>query len=324
NTGLIYGTLVGVATGTSVIQYIGSTGTIHGAATITWNTLPQNSFSPIDNISDGILTGKNLTGTTSQPTSYITVPNGITPTAASPTASAQPYLAQLQGFGGIPPYTWSSPTNFPSGVGTGGFAGLTLNSSTGIISGTLTTPPVSSPTDLGDINVTLTDSRGTAVTDGVGYLAPLHLIYNNGLRIITPTPNGVATIFAADPQDFSFQMEGAGGVPPYSWEISPATPLPSGITPTSGTSWNGAFVLQSSGGGLFGGSWPGSPAYIPNPTPITVFLKDSVPTTVNASFNIVTSASAPPIGINPSGAGPIPRGEPYNGLLAVTGPYVLP
>jgi len=40
------------------------------------------------------------------------------------------------------------------------------------------------------------------------------------------------------------------------------------------------------------------------------------------SFNIVTGAYT--IGIDGSGVGPIPRGEPYNGTLKVTGPAVLP
>lgn len=385
NTGIMYGTIVGTFANPSVVEFIGTSGMVHGIVTIIWNTV-VSSFPLIDNIQDGVLTN------TSYPsTSKITVPTGVTPTSAAiffgrlpagltlsptptgqdfnitgssteggyfdiwfqvvgssgiaylyhrfsisfiepliiatsslPTASAQAYFAQLQGFGGEPPYTWSS-LNFPSEAGAGGFAGLTLHTSTGVIDGTLSSPPVSSPTDLGDIQVTLTDSRGTAVTDGTGYQPTLDLVYNNGLRIVTPTPNGVATVFQPDPLGggYSFQMQAAGGIPPYQWEISPTSPLPSGITPISGNPWNGSFVLQTSGGGLFGGTKDGTP-YLPNPTLISITLKDSTATTVTESFNIFTSTSAAPIGIDSTGIGTIPRGEPYHGSLAVTGPFVLP
>jgi len=82
NTGLIYGKLVRIAASTSVIQYVGSGGVIHGTATITWNTV-ATAFLLLDNITDGIPTGTTYTGTTTQPTSYITVPPGLTPGTAS-------------------------------------------------------------------------------------------------------------------------------------------------------------------------------------------------------------------------------------------------
>lgn len=384
NTGLVYGTVVGTFVGSSVIQYVGVSGTVHGTVSITWNIVTSD-FPMIDSIQDGVALNTNYPST-----SKITVPTGITPvsaeiyfgrlpvgltlnsvptgqdfnfagsateggyfdiwfkvvassgtsylyhrfsigfiepliiaTASLPTASAQAYFAQLQGFGGVPPYVWSSP-NFPAGAGSGGFAGLSLNTSTGVINGTLSSPPITSPTDLGDIQVTLTDSRGTAVTDGTGYQPTLDLIYNNGLRIVTPTPNGIATIYNPDPvdpaNDYSFQMQAAGGVPPYQWEINPAVPLPVGITPISGGSWNGNFVVEPTGG-KFGGAWSGTP--YPT-TLISITLKDSMATTVTESFNIATSTSPAPIGIDSTGIGPIPRGEPYNGTLAATGPFVLP
>lgn len=453
NTGLVYGTLVGVSTGTSIIEYVGVTGQVHGEVTITWNTA-QGAFPLIDNIQDGV-----LLGSTYPASSKITVPNGITPisaaiyygrlpqgltlssapsgqdflitgaateggyfdvwfqveantgtaylyhrfsidfiepliiaTASLPTASALSYFAELQGFGGIPPYTWASP-NFPSGTGTGGFLGLTLNANTGVIQGTLSVdPPMPWPALIGDIDVTLTDSRGTSVTDGTGYQPILNLYYNNGLRIVTATPGGVATVtendYLSNPTDYSFQMEGAGGIPPYFWEINPSAALPSGIVATgwngtyfpengsgtvntSGTSvtWvtgvaasgftsyqfpvgltsivisgvlysctyvspttltlgtsagsqTGAIYYTIAGGWLFG-QYDGT-TYTPNPTLISITLKDSTtptPQTVTDSFNILTGTWL--LGIDTSAVGPIPRGEPYNGTLAITGSAVL-
>ena len=97
-------------------------------------------------------------------------------------------------------------------------------------------------------------------------------------------------------------------------------PLPVGITPISGGSWNGNFVVEPTGG-KFGGAWSGTP--YPT-TLISITLKDSMATTVTESFNIATSTSPAPIGVDSTGIGPIPRGEPYNGTLAATGPFVLP
>jgi len=79
HTGLIYGTLTGTvsASFTSVIQYVGTSGTIHGTVTIAWNTV-ASAFSPIDNIQDSVSLGTALTNT-----SYITVPASVTPISAS-------------------------------------------------------------------------------------------------------------------------------------------------------------------------------------------------------------------------------------------------
>ena len=382
HSGLIYGTLLGVFTGTSVIEYVGTTGIVHGIATINWLTV-SSAFPVTSTGLDSIQMGTALTN------SYITVPSNITPISASiyyirgilggtlpagltlsptpsgqkfyitgtateggyfdvwfqviastgtaylyhrlsidfinpliittqslPTADAGAYYALLQGFGGAPPYTWSSP-NFPLGVGIGAFAGLSLNSSTGVINGTLTSPPVTSPTTLGDIQVTLTDSTGTSVTDGLGYQPTLDFIYNNGLRIVTATPWGVATV-TNDTNGYSFQMQGAGGTPPYYWTISPPATLPGGIVFNSGQEFD---TGQPIDGGWFSGTWTGA-AYTPNPTSITVVLTDSVSGTNSKLFNIRTGTWT--IGIAGTGVGPIPRGESYQGSLAATGTYTLP
>jgi hypothetical protein len=51
NTGLIYGTLVGTGVPQSTIQYIDSTGTVHGTVTINWTTV-SNDYLLIDNINN--------------------------------------------------------------------------------------------------------------------------------------------------------------------------------------------------------------------------------------------------------------------------------
>jgi hypothetical protein len=401
NTGLIYGTLLSTATSTSVIQYVGTSGIVHGRATITWNTV--SSAFPLSGqyIADGVDTGVPLTGTDS----YILVPAGVTPISASVyyptrglpaglTLSSSPsgpfvggpnngqyyfpitgtaseggyidtwfqvtaqtgtaylyhrisvgfvepliivnsslstvdagfYSTQLQGFGGVPPYVWSSPVNFPGGTGVGAFAGLTLTSG-GVLLGTLTTPPVGAPPVLiGDLDVTLTDSTSTSVTDGQGYQPTLDLFYDNQLRIVTNSFYGIATVtnvdYSNNPTPYSFQMQGAGGTPPYYWQINPTAALPSGIL------FNSIFPTapaqefdagQPNDGGWFRGTWTG--ATYPQ-TLITVALTDSTATTVTKQFYVRTGLWT--IGIDASGIGDIPRGESYQGLLAVTGTFTTP
>jgi hypothetical protein len=79
NTGLVYGNLVGSFNGHSTIKYVGSTGTVHGSATISWaSPSTASAFQLIDNIADGI-----TLGTAYPATSYILVPAGTTPASAS-------------------------------------------------------------------------------------------------------------------------------------------------------------------------------------------------------------------------------------------------
>jgi hypothetical protein len=109
----------------------------------------------------------------------------------------------LYGFGGIPnasgQYLWASP-QFPGGVGAGNFAGLTLNSATGVISGTLS-GSFTDQQDLGTITVSCQDYRTalTALSPSVPVALPalvtstLDLVFSN-LHITTPAPNGLPIV----------------------------------------------------------------------------------------------------------------------------------
>lgn len=230
-------------------------------------------------------------------------------TSSLPAISAQPYSVTLNGFGGIPPYTWSSP-QFPAGSGTGNFLGLSITSNadnTGTISGTLTTPPGSSPTDLGNVTVNLADTRGALSSVNKVF----DLVYNNNLRITT---TAVPTIPAST--DYGFAMSAAGGVPPYTWSIANSPTLPNGITfdaiaPAFGTT------------GAFSGTYTGAPSY--SPTAILITVKDSTLTTASQSFVISTGSAA--LLIDQSKVGSVNRGVPYQGTLTLqngTGNFVTP
>lgn len=388
NTGLIYGTLKGVATNDSFIEYIDNGGAVHGTVQIVWTTL-KGDFLPNGSFADHYQLGVALNTaiisavgfTLSAPTIVAgSLPAGLslsvdntgdnvllvgTPTEAGyfdlwfrvtgngnqvgylysrlaidytkplvilnsslPSISNQPYKNSdgtsvvLQGYGGIPPYTWSSP-QFPGGTGTGAFAGLTLTNNsdnTATLSGTLTTPPGTSPTDLGNITFNLSDSSfPTAITVS----KDLDLVYDNRLRIITPT---VPTIIPST--DYGFAMQAAGGVPPYYWQIDNSPVLPTGITfdaiaPSYSGPDRGVGVDASAG--QFSGTYSLPATYDQF---INITVKDSTNATstgYNLSgqpYEIKTGAAT--LFIDSSKVGKIARGVPYQGTLTVTGTYTAP
>lgn len=257
-------------------------------------------------------------------------PLTITNTAL-PTISAQPYTTALIGFGGIPPYItpnggWSASDTagaWVSGVPPVGsnFVGLTLTSNpdgTATLAGTLSSPPVTSPTDLGNITFTLADQRGTSSQ----VTAVLDLSYDNRLRITTTQ----IPIITNDPNGYSFAMSAAGGVPPYQWELqSPGTSspgahsvnLPDGITFDAVNS----FGTTGTFSGIWSGTWTGAAG--DTQAAFNIVLRDSFPTTLSPqAFTIKTGVAT--LFIDSSLVGPIPRGESYLGTLAIVGTYTTP
>jgi len=132
------------------------------------------------------------------------LPDGIVDTAYSRTVEAT---------GGVTPYTWSIDSgSLP--------AGLSLNSSTGVISGT--------PTTYGDSNFTVkvTDSQGTPDTD----TQALSITIEPELLAITTTSLPDGSVNAA----YSETVEATGGVTSYTWSIDSGS-LPAGLSLNSST-----------------------------------------------------------------------------------------
>ena len=212
------------------------------------------------------------------------------------------FSRQLNAGGGTPPYTWAMNGAPPA-------PGLTL-SSAGLISGTPTASGVttrtyrvtdttnqSSPKDL---TIAIEDAASSVSGAGIASITA-------GIQTsptITPftLPNG--TVNVAYP---TILLAATGGVPPYTWSVSPALP-------------NGLF-LNLLGPGIISGT----PLNASNGSTIyTVTVMDSsVPTgeigklmrdlTVNAAVTIdAGSPSGPPL---PAGT----LGQPYHALLSASG-----
>jgi hypothetical protein len=179
-TGVISGTAAGASSGTVVVTVTDSTNPTHLTAT--------------KNLSLTI-TGQLTITTTS-------LPNG---TAGTPYPGAT-----LAATGGTTPYTWSA-TGLPSG--------LSIDPSTGVISGTATAAATNT------VNITVTDST-----------SPTHLTATKGLSITITGPLSITTsslpsgvVNTAYP---GVTLAATGGATPYTWS---ATGLPAGLALNAST-----------------------------------------------------------------------------------------
>jgi hypothetical protein len=133
-----------------------------------------------------------------------TLPNGVVGTS---------YSASVADSGGTSPYTWSvNPAN-------GLPAGLTLNTSTGAITGT--------PTTAGTSNFTLKVTDSSTPPQAVSQALSITI---NPLLAITTTslPNGVLNTA------YTVTLQSTGGVGAITWSSSGTLPPPLTLTPSTG------------------------------------------------------------------------------------------
>ena len=142
----------------------------------------------------------------------ITIVAPLTITTASPLTGGVVnvgYSVTMQASGGTPSYTWSA-TGLP--------AGLTINATTGVISGTPTATGTSSA------SVTVKDSGNPQLTASGSFSITI-----GSTPVITtasPLPNGVVN------SAYSTPLAVSGGTSPYTWS---ATGLPAGLSIDAGT-----------------------------------------------------------------------------------------
>jgi hypothetical protein len=136
-------------------------------------------------------------------------PLGVINTGNLPSGSTgADYSQQLLGTGGTPPYTWS--------VANGALPpGLSLNAGAGRISGRPTAPGSYI------FIVRVTDSTSASATSDT-----LRIMVNVGPLVVTSLGDLTA---GRSGVDYSHQLQGAGGSPPYTWAVASGS-LPPGLS----------------------------------------------------------------------------------------------
>ena len=260
--GKVYIDGVLTSAGTTVAAYVNG---VAAASTITdasgrygWNPLfyvPGSSGTATFYV-NGVLAPQTATyasGVITQLNLYTTTPSGLTITTTSlPSGTIGiAYSQTLQAVGGTTPYTWSlSSGTLP--------ASLSLNASTGAITGTPATAGTS------NFTVMVTDSATNTATK------PLSITVTTTPTTLTITtaslPNG--TVGTA----YSQTLQAAGGTTPYTWSLSSGT-LPASLSLNAST-----------------GAITGTPATA-GTSNFTVMVTDSATNTATKPLSITITAA---------------------------------
>ncbi len=153
--------------------------------------------------------GCNDVSSVSSPTNPTPGPPGplsISTSSLPPGTVGVVYSATLAGSGGTPPYTWLVTPSLPTG--------LTLDPTTGVISGSPSTGTVGTTSH----SFVLQDATFQSVT------RVLSLTVNAAALKITTTSLPTGTVNQIYP---ATTLDATGGIPPFVWSVNPA--LPNGL-----------------------------------------------------------------------------------------------
>jgi hypothetical protein len=156
------------------------------------------------------ITASSSVGGIANGTATINVVNGPTITTTSPLPNGvvnTAYSLQVTTTGGATPFTWSA-TGLP--------AGLSINTSTGVISGT----PTAGGTSTASVTVKDANQLSASASLSITIVAPLTFITTS------PLTSGVVNVA------YSATMQASGGTQSYTWS---ATGLPAGLTINAST-----------------------------------------------------------------------------------------
>ncbi|MGK5049962.1 putative Ig domain-containing protein [Janthinobacterium sp. RB2P8] len=273
----------------------------HGTATASGTSItytPTAGYSGQDSFT---YTASNGGGTSAAATVTITVGTptvSLTPaTLANPTAEAA-YSAALTAAGGTAPYTFSvSSGSLP--------AGLSLNTATGVLSGTTNVA--------GSFTFSLSASDSSTGT-GAPFSATNSYTVSVASPTITVTPSTLPAASVATA--YSQQLTANGGVAPYAYTVSSGS-LPAGLTlsssgllsgtPTAGGSFT--LTVQAADAHLFTGTQSYTvvvssatvsltPATLANPTAEAVYTATLTAAGGTAPYTFSVSSGSLPAGLS--------------------------
>ncbi|MCU1328689.1 MAG: hemagglutinin, partial [Bryobacterales bacterium] len=215
-----------------------------------------------------------------------TQPLALNTTAFPPAVAQAAYSFQLSASGGTPPYKWAVLPAIVTFPVPGQVApGLTLDSTTGLVTGT------PSATGAFSFTITLTDGANGSVS------RPYTLTVTAGgpLSVVTATLPG-GTVGAP----YSQALEARGGFPPYTWGVSGS--LPRGLTLDTATGVISGAPLDAA------------------TTSFTVTLADHAanPSTVRQALSI-SVVVPPPLRIITNNLPNGTQGAPYSEKIAASG-----
>ena len=283
-------TTTSLPAGTRTAAYSQTLAATGGTTPLTWTVSAGNLPTGLTLGANGVISG-TISGTASGTfTAKATDANGVSDTQSlTITVNAPPtittttlpgatktgaYSQTVLASGGTTPLTWSITAGvLPSG--------LTLNTSSGVISGTVGGSAVTET-----FTVKVVDSYGVSATQSLS-------ITVNGAPTVTTTTLPGATKTGA----YSQTLSATGGTTPYTWSLSTGV-LPAGLTLSSGGVISGTVATTA-----------GTQSFTVQVTDVDgVSATQSLSITVNAAPNITTTSL-------PAGQ----RGHAYSQALAATG-----